>query len=185
MQDCSNSTALAVQERRNSSALAMELCLSCTKPLIYSCHFLPGDPCQSLATPCPVGTRCAGFSYQKHVSVAYAICQPCPEGEPCEDLSTTTTTTTTITITPPLHMEPMAQNVSSTVPRDVVNLAYPLANTATTSCDTNPCLNGVCTPLRDGINCNCRPGRLHSQKYILAFRGRTRVESIRLTKYTP
>ena len=27
------------------------------------------------------------------------------------------------------------------------------------SCNVNPCLNGVCTALRNGFHCNCRPGK--------------------------
>ena len=30
-------------------------------------------------------------------------------------------------------------------------------------CQPNPCKNGVCTPLRDGYHCSCRPGKNDAQ----------------------
>ena len=58
-------------------------------------------------------------------------------------LSTTSepsVTTAPLTTSPPVTSDP------------------PLLEPDQTICSTRPCMNGVCTPLRDGRHCSCRPG---------------------------
>ena len=58
-----------VQKRRNSSALAMELRLSCTNPLIY----ISTDLCNSLITPVHQQWSCCSLLLNHHYIISYHI----------------------------------------------------------------------------------------------------------------
>ncbi|CAD5113382.1 DgyrCDS2555 [Dimorphilus gyrociliatus] len=127
-----------------------------------------GDPCVN--HNCKNGGTCVPFKYTQHIRVAYYRCK-CPpswRGELCDIKQedpfnftsvvpdkTTKLTNTFTTVQNDLTSESFTQTVinQQTSIRPTIR---PTVDPS--SCNPNPCLNGVCTPLRGTFHCSCRPG---------------------------